>query len=230
MSEQGAPRWTCDGCRRSVTRDGGAYVSYSDIHRYEDEYRAWDKASAEVFGPLVIRRTWVGMPSEVRWHVYHWACDPAPDATDYALDIEHLDTWQGIVETMVHLTGKAWFDWTDWGALMARIGVYGKVARQHPSHGRAPAAQIDPESPAGRRAQFAKMAKGQRFRILERGGFRCHYCGARDDLQIDHVVPLAKGGTNDPANLVPACMDCNYGKRDRLVALPVGLQHGTEAP
>lgn len=31
-------------------------------------------------------------------------------------------------------------------------------------------------------------------------------------LEIDHVVPRSKGGTDDPSNLVTACLDCNRGK------------------
>lgn len=36
---------------------------------------------------------------------------------------------------------------------------------------------------------------------------------------VDHVVPLAKGGSDDPGNLALACFHCNRGKGDRLTAL-----------
>ena len=54
-----------------------------------------------------------------------------------------------------------------------------------------------------------------RFLILKRDGFTCQYCGAsapRVELHVDHVIPVAAGGTNDPDNLVSACRDCNLGK------------------
>ena len=56
-----------------------------------------------------------------------------------------------------------------------------------------------------------------RFEILRRCNFACHYCGVPaalglKRLQIDHVIPVALGGTNDPWNLVAACWDCNAGK------------------
>lgn len=60
----------------------------------------------------------------------------------------------------------------------------------------------------------------QRFRILERDGFRCRYCGrgsATVELQMDHIVPVSKGGSNDDDNLLTACKDCNYGKATRLL-------------
>lgn len=41
----------------------------------------------------------------------------------------------------------------------------------------------------------------------------CHYCGF-PAIEVDHVVPVARGGGNDPENLVPACWECNSEKRD----------------
>ena len=61
-------------------------------------------------------------------------------------------------------------------------------------------------------------SKRLRFEILKRDGFACRYCGVTAvaaPLHVDHVVPEAKGGTDDPANLVTACRDCNLGKSDR---------------
>lgn len=44
----------------------------------------------------------------------------------------------------------------------------------------------------------------------------CHYCGQKfkaDELTMDHVVPLARGGRSVKGNLVPSCMECNQKKR-----------------
>lgn len=43
----------------------------------------------------------------------------------------------------------------------------------------------------------------------------CVYCGAPGGT-IDHVVPVTRGGTNSPENLVSACRSCNSSKKDRL--------------
>jgi hypothetical protein len=59
------------------------------------------------------------------------------------------------------------------------------------------------------------VGKRLRFEVLKRDGFRCHYCGATPVgalLQVDHVIPRAEGGTDDPANLITACTPCNSGK------------------
>ena len=58
-----------------------------------------------------------------------------------------------------------------------------------------------------------------RFSVLKADGFRCHYCGRKASetrLQVDHIVPVALGGTNDPYNLVAACGSCNHRKGGRL--------------
>lgn len=65
-----------------------------------------------------------------------------------------------------------------------------------------------------------------RFDILKRDSFTCQYCGASPPdvrLHVDHVIPVALGGTNHDANLVTACQACNSGKRDGLIR-PVVIQ------
>jgi hypothetical protein len=37
-------------------------------------------------------------------------------------------------------------------------------------------------------------------------------------LHIEHIQPVAKGGSNDLLNLLTACSDCNHGKGDRLLS------------
>lgn len=47
---------------------------------------------------------------------------------------------------------------------------------------------------------------------------RCYYCGCKvdDSYHVDHVVPLSRGGTNWPDNLVIACRHCNVSKHNKL--------------
>ena len=56
-----------------------------------------------------------------------------------------------------------------------------------------------------------------RFDVLEKDNFTCQYCGAKsvDDnvlLEVDHIVPVSKGGDNNIENLVTSCKKCNIGK------------------
>lgn len=54
-----------------------------------------------------------------------------------------------------------------------------------------------------------------RFEVLKRDDFTCRYCGRKAPevkLHVDHIVPVALGGTGEMFNLVAACADCNLGK------------------
>ncbi len=51
----------------------------------------------------------------------------------------------------------------------------------------------------------------KRARIFKRDGGVCRYCDANAEV-IDHVVPIAQGGTNRYSNLVSACTACNTKK------------------
>ena len=54
--------------------------------------------------------------------------------------------------------------------------------------------------------------------LLAKWGRTCAYCDAANvPLNIDHVHPRSRGGSNRVSNLVPACVPCNESKDDRLV-------------
>lgn len=76
---------------------------------------------------------------------------------------------------------------------------------------------------SSRRRAFEMQAKGQftpadikKLYINQRG--RCWYCQTElgDDYHIDHRIPLSRGGSNDPSNLVLACPPCNLSKHNKL--------------
>ena len=49
--------------------------------------------------------------------------------------------------------------------------------------------------------------------LLEKWGRKCAYCDAKNvPLQIDHIVPRSKGGSNRVSNLTLACESCNLKK------------------
>ncbi len=65
------------------------------------------------------------------------------------------------------------------------------------------------------RYKRAAISAKLRFEILKRDSNTCVYCGRKSPdvvLHVDHVVPVARGGTNTLSNLVTACEDCNRGK------------------
>lgn len=65
----------------------------------------------------------------------------------------------------------------------------------------------------------AKVSDDMRYNVLKRDGFRCCICGATANdgvkLEVDHIVPVSKGGKSTYDNLQTLCERCNRGKRDK---------------
>jgi len=63
-----------------------------------------------------------------------------------------------------------------------------------------------------------------RFQVFKRDRFTCQYCGKSGvELEVDHIKPVADGGTNDIGNLITSCKDCNRAKSSMTV-LPDGYK------
>ncbi|MBR2030307.1 MAG: HNH endonuclease [Clostridia bacterium] len=62
----------------------------------------------------------------------------------------------------------------------------------------------------------SKLSPSLRFEILKRDNYKCKLCGASQEdgakLHVDHIIPIAKGGKTEPANLQTLCERCNLGK------------------
>jgi hypothetical protein len=71
------------------------------------------------------------------------------------------------------------------------------------------------ENPTPDRTTRKPVSVRARFEVFKRDDFTCRYCGRKTPdviLELDHVVPVADGGSNDPMNLVTSCWECNRGK------------------
>jgi 5-methylcytosine-specific restriction protein A len=67
-----------------------------------------------------------------------------------------------------------------------------------------------------------KRRVSPRFRriVIEQAGGQCEYCGRRlteKEVEIDHVIPVTRGGRSNLGNLAAACGDCNWSKFDYLI-------------
>lgn len=73
----------------------------------------------------------------------------------------------------------------------------------------------------GANSEKVKVSQKLRVDILTRDNYTCQMCGVgRKDgaiLEIDHIHPVSRGGTNDPKNLQVLCRECNGGKSNRIV-------------
>lgn len=59
------------------------------------------------------------------------------------------------------------------------------------------------------------VGKKLRFEVFKRDSFTCQYCGRKAPdvlLEVDHIEPRSKGGSDDILNLATSCADCNRGK------------------
>ena len=74
--------------------------------------------------------------------------------------------------------------------------------------------RADEQHIARERAKAKKLRESEWWQAQLRKGV-CHYCGKHvgaENLTMDHVIPVARGGTSTKGNIVPCCFACNQGK------------------
>lgn len=62
------------------------------------------------------------------------------------------------------------------------------------------------------------ISNSVRFKVFDRDGFKCGYCGRTPPvviLEVDHIQPVSQGGNNGLNNLLTSCFECNRGKGKR---------------
>lgn len=63
-----------------------------------------------------------------------------------------------------------------------------------------------------------KLSNALRFEVFKRDSFTCQYCGRKAPeivLELEHIEPVSKGGSDELLNLITSCWQCNSGKGDR---------------
>jgi 5-methylcytosine-specific restriction endonuclease McrA len=68
-----------------------------------------------------------------------------------------------------------------------------------------------------RRKAFARKRDALLLGLIERDGYKCVVCCEQDNLSIDHITPLSKGGMDELNNLQLLCRKCNSAKGDRSI-------------
>ncbi len=64
-------------------------------------------------------------------------------------------------------------------------------------------------------SQGESFTSAQWLALLEYHGGRCAYCGSDVLIELDHRIPLIRGGSNSIDNILPACRRCNRRKHQR---------------
>lgn len=79
--------------------------------------------------------------------------------------------------------------------------------------------QRELERKATKEYQRQKMTLSLRYDVMKRDKFHCVLCGRSEadgvTLHVDHIMPVAKGGKTEMANLRTLCNECNMGKSDK---------------
>lgn len=67
------------------------------------------------------------------------------------------------------------------------------------------------------RVERGKVTNRIRFMVYKRDGYRCRMCGRKtNDLEVDHIYPIAKGGKSTLNNLQTLCHRCNVKKGSNI--------------
>jgi len=134
-------------------------------------------------------------------YVSRWGCAREDDKNDKHKQLRALrakrDDWRWVFSDVAEKHYTECEEWPIWGAFRPRT--------------------VKQQLQRGKRTGISQEI---RWEVFDRDSYTCQYCGRKVPevaLEIDHRIPVAKGGTNDPANLVTSCKDCNRAKRDKVV-------------
>ncbi len=142
--------------------------------------------------------------------LWWWALDHAQDGDLSGLepeDISDVAMWKGnpkhFVDALLNCGGRN------------RAGFVERTEKGLRLHdwqgGRVSADELE-----AKRNAWNQMRPKLAERVFERDGRLCAWCGSTDDLQIDHVLPLSRGGSNGLRNLQVLCGSCNRRKGGSL--------------
>lgn len=71
------------------------------------------------------------------------------------------------------------------------------------------------------RVERGRVSNKLRFKVYARDNYRCVKCGREtNDLEVDHIIPVSKGGKSTLDNLQTLCHKCNVSKSNFIDYVP----------
>jgi hypothetical protein len=152
----------------------------------------------------------------VYYSLWHEACR-------YEINLNEVNTTADILDWLIHMSGKSEDAYGE--SFVYFLGSAFDDILSHSDINRRTNAEFNGKKVAAKYYKDLRPKRAisirTRHQVFERDKFRCCDCGATPALgallEIDHTVPISKGGSNEISNLRTLCSDCNRGKSDRIV-------------
>lgn len=191
--------------------------------KWVEELARWESELATVGDSTRVRVFGLPLPkadSAVRRRGVSWAVDDADftastkapillpllpkQASEYGFDVQRHGIW--LYQGRVYLSDGGALTPEDVMALVNQEANKRRLALAKAHALEAMTAQLD------RPRQREKLSQEVRLEVWQRDGGRCSECGSQADLEFDHIIPFAMGGSNTARNLQLLCGDCNRRK------------------
>jgi hypothetical protein len=172
--------------------------------RRETRYGVWEQKR-----PLIGARYWFGTENKsYRELPRKWWIEAKERSDSEAVKLhEHNGkAWWRYKDDL--FTGRANLSAADVTALAAQMqrGKDKAIERAH--------AELRGEEAAVHHRE--PIPESVRHEVWRRDRGRCVDCGSRERLELDHIVPVSKGGSNTARNIELRCAPCNARKSDRI--------------
>ena len=175
--------------RRVETGEHQAYLERTRAERLEYKRQQRAKAGAQTYGPREL----------IELHAAIKRAGKLPNVAQLVLD-QQREHWRQ------HPADRAEYlrQYAQW--------------RHHWKYAMSPAYRLYHRSKSKRRKAQERgstalmLSPDQLWRRWVQFSHACAYCGADGDLQVEHVIPISKGGEHHLGNIVPACQRCNFSK------------------
>lgn len=71
--------------------------------------------------------------------------------------------------------------------------------------------------PCYKTKQSSSISKEDFAKLCKHWGNVCLSCGKKENLSMDHVIPISKGGLDEISNIQPLCISCNSRKGTKTI-------------